>query len=321
VALDLGAALRPDAWLLAVAVIADLAIGDPVYRWHPVRLMGRSLATTERALRRMHADGRAGGVILFVILAAMWVGGISIAVSGLYQLSASAGRALHLFVLYSLLAFGDLLRHVWRIEHAVQQGDLDAARRAASQLVGRDTGVMDGAACRRAAVESLSENLVDGFISALFWYVLGGLPFLVLFKVVSTMDSMVGYRTPAYIRFGWCGARLDDVMNFVPARLTWLLMASIAAVLPSCSAAAALRIGFAQHARLPGPNPGWSEAAAAGALRRRLIGPIWRDSQLVTDIWIGDSFDPPLATEADVRRAIALITLTGIAAAVMACVL
>src|SRR5204863_1573014 len=126
---------------------------------------------------------------------------------------------------------------------------------------------MDGAACRRAAVESLGENLTDGFTSALFWYVLAGVPGLVLFKVVSTMDSMVGFKTPRYLRFGWCGARLDDVMNFVPARLTWLLLAATAAFVPDCSSATAFRIGLRQHAILPSPNSGWSEAAAAGAIR------------------------------------------------------
>jgi adenosylcobinamide-phosphate synthase len=200
----------------------------------------------------------------------------------------------------------------------VRQGDLIGARTAVSRLVGRDTQPMDEAACRRAAVESLSENLTDGFTSALFWYVLAGLPGLVLFKVVSTMDSMVGYRTPVYLRFGWCGARLDDVMNFIPARLTWLLIAAVAAAVPGCSGSKALRIGLAQHAVLPGPNAGWSESAAAGAVQRRLVGPIWRDGRLVTDIWIGDPSDPPLASDADVRHAITLIVFTGIAAAAIA---
>ena len=133
-----------------------------------------------------------------------------------------AAWLVHAFLLYSLLALGDLLHHVRRIESAVRAGDLPGARLAVSALVGRDTDRMDGGACRRAAVESLSENLTDGFVSPVFWYVLAGLPGLVIFKVVSTMDSMVGYKTPRYLRFGWCGARLDDVMNFVPARVTWL---------------------------------------------------------------------------------------------------
>src|SRR4029077_10380640 len=125
---------------------------------------------------------------------------------------------------------GDLLHHVWRIESAVRSGDLDRARAAVGALVGRDTDRMDAAACRRAAVESLSENLTDGFVSPVCWYVVAGLPGVVLFKIVSTMDSMVGYKTPQYLRFGWCGARLDDAMNYLPARGTWLVVAAIAAL-------------------------------------------------------------------------------------------
>jgi adenosylcobinamide-phosphate synthase len=133
------------------------------------------------------------------------------------------------------------------------------------------------------------------------------------------MDSMVGYKTPEYLRFGWCGARLDDVMNFIPARLTWLLIAAVAATVPGCSGPKAFRVGLAQHARLPGPNSGWSEAAAAGALARRLVGPIWLNGRMVTDTWIGDPSDPPLATESDLRRALVLMTGAGIAAAIAAC--
>jgi len=311
--------LEPSALMLALAVVADLGIGDPVYRWHPIRLMGGSLRAVERGLRRIGADGYGGGIALFAILVVIWVGGLSFALPAIDERIRLLAVVLHLFVLYSLLAFGDLLRHVWRIETAVRRDDLTAARVAVSHLVGRDTAPMDGAACRRAAVESLSENLVDGFTSALFWYAVGGLPLLMLFKVVSTMDSMVGYKTALYLRFGWCGARLDDAMNFIPARLTWLVIAAVAAVLPGCSGLKALRIGLAQHAWLPGPNSGWSEAATAGALARRLVGPIWLSGQQVTDTWIGDSSDPPLATASDVRRAVTLATGTAVSAAVAAC--
>ena len=110
---------------------------------------------------------------------------------------------------------------------------------------------------------------------------------LVMFKVVSTMDSMVGYKTPRYLQFGWCGARLDDLMNYVPARMTWLLIAAVAAMVPACSGRKAFRIGLRQHSILLGPNSGWSEAATAGAIQRRLVGPIRMAGTLVTDVWIG----------------------------------
>jgi len=313
--------LAPSALALAVAVGLDLILGDPVYAWHPIRLVGATLSAFERALRAVGADGYVGGVVLFACLAVVWVVGLSGLVVVSARLHPWAGWAVHVFLLYSLIALGDLLHHVRRIEAGVAADDLPRARAAVSALVGRDTDRMDGAACRRAAVESLSENLVDGFTSPLVWYLVGGLPGIVLFKVVSTMDSMVGFKTPRYLRFGWCGARLDDVMNYVPARLTWVLIGIVAGGVPGGSARKAWRIGLGQHATLPGPNSGWSEAATAGAVQRRLVGPIWNGGRLVTDVWIGDPADPPLATAGDLRCAVRLVTVTGLAAAVVTCAL
>ena len=317
-AVELTGALTGDPVVLAAAVAADLAIGDPAFRFHPVRLMGASLTVVERGLRRLGADGYGGGVTLFVTLALFWVGGTVLLLVTIGSMT-WIGRASQAFLVYSLLALGDLLRHVWRVERAAGRDDLEAARRAVANLVGRDTDRMDAPACRRAAIESLSESLTDGFTSAVFWYALLGLPGLVLFKVVSTMDSMVGYRTPRYLRFGWCGARLDDVMNFVPARATWLLLAAVATVLPRLSGRKALTIGLAQHAVVPGPNAGWSEAATAGAIERRLVGPIRMNGALVTDVWIGDPADPPASTRDDVRRASVLVIVAGLAAAGLTC--
>jgi adenosylcobinamide-phosphate synthase len=310
--------LSPDAWLLAAAVAADLAAGDPVYAWHPVRLIGRLLTRMEERLRAAGLDGYGGGVLLFIGLAAVSLG---IVAAGLYAAAAASqvlARLLHAALVYSLLALGDLVHHVRRIETAVRDSDLPRARLAVNALVGRDTDRMDGAACRRAAVESHSENRTDGFVSPIFWYVLGGLPGLVLFKVVSTMDSMVGYKTPRYLRFGWCGARLDDVMNYLPARMTWLIIAAVALVVPGCSGRKAWTVGLRQHALLLGPNSGWSEAATAGAIQRRIVGPIWLKGVMVTDLWIGDASDPPLETAADMTRAIALVVVSGLVVAILA---
>jgi adenosylcobinamide-phosphate synthase len=290
-------------------------VGDPVYAWHPVRLIGRSLTTIENALRAMRADGYTGGVVLFVALSAISLTVTTLVIAGANLVSTPVAWIVHAFMVYSFLALGDLVHHVLRIERAVRAGDLDRARSAVRMLVGRDTNRMDGAACRRAAVESLSENFTDGFVSPVFWYVLAGLPGLVVFKVVSTMDSMVGYRTPEYQRFGWCGARLDDAMNYAPARVTWLLIAGVALMLPGFSGRKAWTVGIEQHALLPGPNAGWSEAATAGAIGRRLVGPIWREDAIVTDLWLGAGTDPPLAVAGDVTRALALVVITGVVVA------
>lgn len=317
-AFELSELLLADPFALAVAVLADLTIGDPSYRWHPVRLIGGTLTSVESALRRIGVIGYGGGIALCLILVTFWISVVSGLVIGGGILSGTAALILHVFILYSLLALGDLLRHVWRIESALMRRDLAAARVAIGHLVGRDTAPMDAAACRRAAVESLSENLTDGFTSPLFWYAVTGLPGLVIFKVVSTMDSMVGYKTPQYLQFGWCGARLDDVMNYLPARMTWVLLSVVAAALPGCSGRKALILGLRQHAVLPGPNSGWSEAATAGGIERRLVGPIWMNGRLVTETWIGDSTDPPLETHDEVSRAVVLVTSTGLTAAAIA---
>ena len=307
--------LAPHPLLLLCAVVLDGILGDPVYRWHPVRLMGHTLTGLERMLRGIGLDGYAGGCLLFLALSVCWVGvsaaparwlnGLHPALNGFYQV----------FVIYSMVALRDLCRHGMAIDRA---GDLEDARRAVSMLVGRDTSSMDAAACRRAGMESLSENAVDGFIAPVFWYALLGLPGIVLYKVISTMDSMVGYRTPIYARFGWCGARLDDLFNLIPARLTWLLMSAVAFLLPGYSGRKTLSVGWRQHALVPGPNSGWSEAAAAGAVQRRLVGPVRQDGKLVTEIWIGEEGDPEGGQAGDLRRMCVLVVVTSVLAVVLA---
>jgi len=310
--------LRPSAPLLAAAVLLDLAFGDPVYPAHPARLIGWTLTQFEKLLRALKLDGYVGGVLLFLLLAIVWCGGTAALIYALARWSQWAALAGQLFLIYSLVALRDLLQHGWAVELAARQGDLPEARCRVSRLVGRETDRMDLAACRRAAIESLSENLTDGFVSPIFWYAVAGLPGIVLFKVVSTMDSMVGYKTPLYLRFGWCGARLDDLMNWLPARINWLLISLCAVPLPGYSGRKALRIGWLQHALMPGPNSGWSEATAAGAIQRRLVGQIWRHGQLVTQLWLGDAGDPPAGDDSDVRRSAILLTAAGLSATALA---
>lgn len=308
-----GTWVRAEAWLrdpflfLVLCLALDVLLGDPPYRLHPVRLLGNLLAALERWLRRAGLDGHGGGILLFVLLVAISVG----AASGIHVVLAATAAPLafawDLYLGYSLLALGDLVAHGRRIAARTEAGDLMGTRAAAGMLVGRDTDRMDIPACNRAAVESLAESLVDGVLSPLFWLALGGLPGLVVFKVVSTMDSMVGYKDPRYIRFGWFGARADDVLNWAPARLGYLLIVLFAALAPGFSGRKALRVGRVQHALLPGPNKGWSETAAAGALGVRLAGPIWKGGTLVNDLWIGDPADREGGSSGDVARAVALV--------------
>lgn len=308
--------LRQEPWFLGAGILLDLLLGDPEYPAHPVRLMGWTLVRAEGVLRKIGFDGYAGGILLFLILVVLWTGGIS---ALLILLPAIAAKVVHVYLVYSLLALRDLLRHGWDVEKAARRGNLQEARAAIAKLVGRDTSKMDLAACRRAAIESLSENLTDGFISPIFWYSVAGLPGLVVFKVVSTMDSMVGYKTQTYLRFGWCGARSDDLMNWIPARLSWLLIAGLSFLLPGYSGRKSFVVGWRQHAVVPGPNSGWSEAATAGAIQRKLVGPIWAAGKMVTEIWLGDPADRPAGEAAiDFPRSAALVIIVGLCASALA---
>src|SRR5262245_53736475 len=194
------AGLGPSALALASAVVLDAAFGDPRYLIHPVRLIGATLTHYEELLRKIGWSGYAGGCVLFLLLSLTWVVAPAYAVSRITALNWAVGWSVHVFLVYSLLALRDLFDHVWAVQRAAKQNDLVEARRAIGNLVGRDTAMMDLQMCRRAAIESLAENFVDGFLSAIFWYVVLGLPGLFLFKVVSTMDSMVGYKTQKYLQ-------------------------------------------------------------------------------------------------------------------------
>src|SRR5665213_1172827 len=191
-------AFHGSATLLCVALALDLLIGDPQYRLHPIRTMGKLLATLEKGLRKIGLSGYIGGILLAVLLSVISLGVYSGIAQLLQSLHPWIRTAFDLFILYSLLALGDLFRHVHRVAKAARRGDEVDARFQLSRLVGRDTTLLDAKACCRAAIESLSESALDGVWAALFWYALLGMPGLILFKVASTMDSMVGYRNEYY---------------------------------------------------------------------------------------------------------------------------
>ncbi|ETX04152.1 MAG: hypothetical protein ETSY2_30460 [Candidatus Entotheonella gemina] len=305
--------------LILLAFILDLLFGDPVYRWHPIRLVGNLLNAYERLLRHWGFDGYGGGVMLFVLLAGSSLSVVMSIHALLMQVHHGLAWLWDVYIAWSTIALGDLGKHGRRIAHAVAGGDLEQARYHAGMLVGRDLHRMSDADCCRAAVESVSENLTDGVISPLFYLFCLGLPGAVLFKVISTMDSMVGYKTPRYLRFGWCGARLDDVANYLPARLTWLLMIAVSSVLPGYRARHCFRIGWAQHHLLPGPNSGWAEAGAAGTLGVQLIGPIRLNGELITDMWIGDPQARQNVEPEDVHRMIGLANMCTVVFVMLGC--
>lgn len=248
--------------LLAPALLVDAALGEPGWLWnrwpHPAVLMGRAVQALDRRLNR-GTSRKAKGVVSVVLLClgALLIGGLIAAIPDF--------GLLELIVAAILLAQRSLSQHVRAVADALRLSLADG-RRAVAMIVGRDTAAMTRPDVARAAIESAAENLSDGVIAPAFWFVVGGLPGMMLYKVINTADSMVGHRTPQYEAYGWASARLDDVLNWIPARLTAVLIA----VTHGWFDSRPIRRDAVLHRS---PNAGWPEAAMAVVLNVALSGP------------------------------------------------
>ncbi len=247
--------------ILACAMVLDALAGEPRWLWarlpHPAVAMGAVVDQADRLLNR-------GGALRLRGIAGMALLVISAAILG-YALSLLGG-GVEWLILAILLAQRSLVDHVRAVADALRLSVGDG-RQAVARIVGRDTAGMSVPAIARAAIESAAENLSDGVIAPAFWYLLGGLPGLLAYKITNTADSMIGYRTPRHAEFGWAAARLDDLMNLLPARLTALLIAASHGRLRDWPEIAA------DARRHRSPNAGWPEAAMARALNTALSGP------------------------------------------------
>lgn len=258
--------------LLALAV--DWLVGDPARLPHPVVYIGRLIALLEKRLLREQPAWtvRCKGIgltLIVVSVSALVTWGI-VALAG--WIHPWLGFAADVWLISTTIAVKGLKQAAMRVYNPLIRGDLKEAREKVGWIVGRDTETLDAKEVSRAAVETVAENTVDAFVSPLFFALLGGAPLAMLYRAANTLDSMVGYRNEKYRYFGWASARLDDALNWLPARLTGWLMTLAAAVLPRASAANARR-AVRRFARLhPSPNSGIPESAAAGALGIELGG-------------------------------------------------
>ncbi len=296
--------------VLVVALLTDRVFGDPPRLWlsvpHPIVLIGRAVAWFDARLNDLgltFGARRARGVLatLLIVLGAAAVGWVGERVFDRIPL----GLAIEAIVVAVFLAHKSLIDHVTAVEHALAEDGLEAGRRAVSKIVGRDVTVLDEAGVTRAAIESAAENFSDGVVAPAFWFALLGLPGLLVFKVVNTANSMIGHRSPRHEAFGWAAARLDDVMNFVPARLSVPLIAA-AAFLSGPSASGAFRAALADGPKHKSPNAGWPEAALAGALGLAIGGPRRYGAVAVDGAWLNPAGRRD-AGPGDIRAAIRLI--------------
>ena len=277
------------AWCLAWLI--DFVIGDPP-RWpHPVRWIGHLINVVQRAVRRLcHSDRalRIGGGVMWLLVVGLTYG----VAWGVLRLAAWVHPWLEwgveVWMIFTVLAGRCLARSAEDVARPLRDNNLTESRIKLSWIVGRDTSALQPEQINRAVVETVAENTVDGIIAPLFFLLLGGAPLAMAYKAVNTLDSMVGYKHEKYRAIGMVSARLDDAANFIPARLSWLLI-SIAAWLCRLDAARALRIGWRDRYNHSSPNCAWSEAAVAGALGIRLGGPNDYFGQRVEKPWIGDA--------------------------------
>ncbi|HDG1681388.1 TPA: cobalamin biosynthesis protein [Kluyvera ascorbata] len=293
------------AWCLAW--VLDFIIGDP-HSWpHPVRWIGNLINAVQRAVRRVcHSDLalRVGGGVMWLAVV-----GLTYAVAwGVLHLAASVhpwlGFGVEVWMIFTVLAGRCLAQSAQAVERPLRAGDLAESRIKLSWIVGRDTSQLQPEQINRAVVETVAENTVDGIIAPLFFLLLGGAPLAMAYKAVNTLDSMVGYKHEKYRAIGMVSARLDDVANFIPARLSWLLI-GLAAFICRDNGARALHIGWRDRKNHSSPNCAWSEATVAGALGIHLGGPNDYFGERVNKPWIGDEHRP-IAID-DISRTIRLM--------------
>ncbi|MGI4879672.1 MAG: adenosylcobinamide-phosphate synthase CbiB [Janthinobacterium lividum] len=270
---------------LVAILAAEAAIGYPAAQFervgHPVTWIGSLIARLDRewnhgsAARRRLAGVAALATVCATAAAAGWI--VERGPRLLIVLAGTTG-----------LAQRSLHDHVAAVSSELDRGDLPAARIAVARIVGRDTGTLDEAGIAAAAIESLAESFCDGVVAPAFWFAAAGLPGLFAAKAINTADSMIGHRDARYADFGWAAARIDDVVNFVPARLAGVLVA-----LAGGGGWAVMARDAANHAS---PNGGWPEAAMAGALGRRLGGPVSYDGEPASRAYLGDGPAPDAAS-------------------------
>lgn len=285
------------AFLLLAALITDALLGEFNRLWrvlgHPVTWMANLLLWGEDRFNKTENSpirGRLCGVLWFgfclIFCTALAVLGQEIA----YRFLPAPGGDIALILVASIfLASRSLLDHVTAVQQALMSGDLSLARQKVAMIVGRQTHTLEAADVSRASIESLAENFSDGVIAPAFWFLVAGLPGLVAYKMTNTADSMIGHRTERFRDFGWAAARFDDLVNYIPARMTALLLVLGGLLSGTGQAGRGLMTAWRDSPSHASPNAGWPEAAMAGLLGIRLGGPRhYADGKHKDSAWLGD---------------------------------
>lgn len=297
--------------MIVYAFFVDVVIGDPVWIPHPVVMIGRLISATEKLLRNREEKHRRnqikyeyvmGGILTFVVLLVTLgvTGGLLYVINMIKQVNSTISDILLVYFASTTIAFHGLIKSGYKVITALENNDIVEARYAVSRIVGRETSQMTTHDISRATIESLAENLSDGVIAPLFYMAIGGIPLAMLYKAINTMDSMIGYKNERYRHFGFIAARLDDVFNFIPARITGIMIVISSFVIrlykglseSTRTFKSALSTLISDGRKHPSPNSGIPEAATAGALGIQLGGPAVYNGTVVIKPYIGSGSAP-----------------------------
>ena len=291
--------------------ILDFIFGDPAWIYHPVRIIGKGIELGERLLRRISGEKHltAAGAVLWLMIAGLsFLFPLGILLLA-WKIHPGLWFALESFWCFQILAARSLCRESGKVYDRLQENDLPGARRAVSMIVGRDTESLTEEGVTKAAVETVAENTSDGVTAPLIYLMIGGAPLGFLYKAVNTMDSMLGYKNDRYLYFGRVPAGMDDIFNYIPARLTALLMIA-AAYLTGLDGKNAWKIYRRDRKKHASPNAAQTESVCAGALRVQLAGDAVYFGKLYKKEFIGDSLRP--IEPQDIRRTQRLMYVTAL---------
>ncbi len=303
---------------LIIGIVLDYLLGDPVYFWHPVRIMGNLIAFLEKGIRKFFQKTKKaellGGGILVVITVFLSTTIPVLFLFGAYSLHWSAGIFVEACFCYQLLAARSLKTESTKVYIALKEQGLIAGQKAVSMIVGRDTDRLNETGVVKAAVETVAENTSDGVIAPLFYMAIFGIPGGFFYKAVNTMDSMIGYKNKEYLYFGRVAARLDDICNYIPSRLAAIFMV-LASALRGFSAKGAWKIWRRDSMNHKSPNSAQTESVCAGALQIQLAGDAWYFGELCKKPTIGDATRP--VEKEDIIRANKLMMGTNLVGSII----
>lgn len=299
----------PSWYILPAAFVLDLILGDPQSLSHPVRWMGKAIETCEPVFRkspcRLVISGAlftafhvlmTGGLTLFLLHASQWIHPI-------------VKNGIEIILIYFCISASSLEDAALEIHRYLLENRVKEARNKVALIVGRDVDDYEEEGISRAVVETVAENLVDGVIAPLFFAAIGGAPLAMVYKMVNTLDSMIGYKNEKYMFFGKASARLDDILNFIPARVSVPII-SLATQILSGKGRRSLKTAFTEGANHSSPNAGFPEAAFAGALAVKLNGPNYYNGQLVHKPYIGVRFGKTVPE--DIKKACQIMMLSSL---------